>query len=251
MQQSNINLDIKARLANNDKTLEDINVKMDSFSFAINDQLEYNKKIEARIAELVVALPVATNPEQVKNITTRRGCSTKDRPYPRCAKRSVAIPSVLPTMVEKKNYIPKDILLEPVQDHEMRQDFQDTNYLPFPRRNRRPQQIDEQFGNFMEVLKKIYINIPLLDAIQVPTYAKYIRDIINKKRQLPSTEVIKLTKECSAAILNKLLEKKKDPGCPTIECTIGDQHFNHALSDLGASVSVMPASVYCKLNHTA
>jgi hypothetical protein len=45
MRQSKINLNIKARLSNNDKTLEDINVNMDSFLFAINDQLEYNKKI--------------------------------------------------------------------------------------------------------------------------------------------------------------------------------------------------------------
>jgi hypothetical protein len=59
-----------------------------------------------------------------------------------------------------------------------------------------------------------------------------------------------LTNECSAAIIKKFLEKKKDLGCPTIECTIIDQHFNHALCDLGASVSVMPASVYYKLNHT-
>jgi len=50
MQQSQINQDIKSRLAIYDKTLEDINVKMDSFSSAINDQLEYNKKIEAKIA---------------------------------------------------------------------------------------------------------------------------------------------------------------------------------------------------------
>ena len=120
-------------------------------------------------------------------------------------------------MVENENNIPEDILLEPVQDHEMRQDFQDTNYLPFARQNRRPQQIDEQFGKFMEVLQKLYINIPLLDAIEVPTYAKYIRDILNKKRPLPSTEVIKLTEECSAAIFNKLPKKKKDLGCLTIE----------------------------------
>jgi hypothetical protein len=102
----------------------------------------------------------------------------------------------------------------------------------------------------MEVIQKLYVNIPLLDAIQVPTYAKYIRDILNKKRPLPSTEVIKLTEECSAAILNKLSEKKKDPGCPTIDCSIGDQHFNNTLCDLGASVSVMPAAVYHKLDHS-
>ena len=154
-------------------------------------------------------------------------------------------------MIEKENNIPKDILPEPNQEHEMRQDFQDTNYLSFPCQNRRPQQIDEQFGKFMEVIQKLYINIPLLDAIQVPTYAKYIRDILNKKRPMPSAEVIKLTKECSAAILNKLPEKKKNLGCLTIECTIGDQHFNHALYDLEASVSVMPAAIYYKLNHTA
>jgi len=63
MQQSKINLDINTRLANNDKTLEDINVKMDSFSSGINDQLEYNKRIEAKIAQLAAALPVATNPK--------------------------------------------------------------------------------------------------------------------------------------------------------------------------------------------
>jgi hypothetical protein len=109
-------------------------------------------KREAKIAQLVVALPLATNPKQVKNITTRRGSSTKDPPYPKGTQRSVAIPSTLPNMVEKENNIPKHILPEPVQDHEMRQDFQDTNYLPFSRRNRRPQQIDEQFGKFIELI---------------------------------------------------------------------------------------------------
>jgi hypothetical protein len=99
----------------------------------------------------------------------------------------------------------------------------------------------------MEVTQKLYVNIPLLDAIQVPTYAKYIRDILNKKRPLPTTEVIKLTEECSAAILNKSPEKKKDLGCPTIDCSIGDQHFNNVLCDLGASVSVMPTTVFYKL----
>jgi hypothetical protein len=107
--------------------------------------------------------------------------------------------------------------------------------------------LDEQFGKFMEVIQKLYVNTPLLDAIQVPTYAKYIRDILNKKRPLPTTEVIKLTEECSVAILNKSLEKKKDPGCPTIDCSIRDQNFNNALCDLGPSVNVMPTTIFYKL----
>jgi hypothetical protein len=74
----------------------------------------------------------------------------------------------------------EEILPQESQEREMRQDFHDITYLPFPRRNRRPQS-DEQFGKFVEVIQKLYVNIPLLDAIQVPTYAKYIRDILNKK----------------------------------------------------------------------
>jgi len=67
---------------------------------------------------------------------------------------------------------------------------------------------------------------------------------------LPFTEVVKLIEECSAAILNELPEKKQDPGCPTISCSIGAQQFDHALCDLGASVSVVPKSVFDKLNFT-
>ena len=100
------------------------------------------------------------------------------------------------------------------------------------------------------MIQKIHVNVPLLDVMHVPTYARYIKDIINNKRPLPTTEVVKLTEECSAAILNQPPEKKKDPGCPTIICSIGAQHFGPALCDLGASVSVMPKVVYDKLNFT-
>jgi hypothetical protein len=62
---------------------------------------------------------------------------------------------------------------------------------------------------------------------------------------------VQLIEECSAAILDPLPEKKKDRGCPTITCSIGAQHFKHALCDLGASVSVMPKVVYDKINHHA
>jgi hypothetical protein len=59
--------------------------------------------------------------------------------------------------------------------------------------------------------------------------------------------VIKLTEECSAVILNTSPIKKKDLGCPTIDCSIGSYNF---LCDLGASVSVMPKKVFNKLNYS-
>jgi hypothetical protein len=55
--------------------------------------------------------------------------------------------------------------------------------------------------------------------------------------------MVKLTEECSAAIL-----KKKDPECPMISCSIGSEHFENTLCDLGASVSIMPKVVFDKLN---
>ena len=67
-------------------------------------------------------------------------------------------------------------------------EFHDTTTLPFPERIRKPV-ADEQFGKFVEVIKKLYVNIPLLDAMHVPTYAKYIKDILGNKRVLPTTEV--------------------------------------------------------------
>ncbi len=84
--------------------------------------------------------------------------------------------------------------------------------------------------------------------MQVPTYARYLKDILNNKRPLPTMEVVKLAEHYSNIILHKLPEKKKDPGCPTITCSIGAQQFDQALCDLGASVSVMPKDVFDKLN---
>jgi len=135
------------------------------------------------------------------------------------------------------------------QEQELQQDFHDTTFLPFPRRNRKAK-MDGQFGNFVEVIQKLYIYIPLLDAIQVPIYAKYLRDILNNKRPLLSIEVIKLTEECIVAILNTSSVKKKNLGCPTIDCSIGSQNFENALCDLGASVRVMLKKVFDKLNYS-
>ena len=44
--------------------------------------------------------------------------------------------------------------------------------------------------------------------MQVPTYAKYIKDILGNKRTLPTTEVVQLTEECSAAILDRGEEER-------------------------------------------
>ena len=51
----------------------------------------------------------------------------------------------------------------------------------------------------------------------------------------------------SSIILNETPPKYKDPGCPTIECIIGQHQIDRALLDLGASVNLLPYSVYVQL----
>ena len=84
----------------------------------------------------------------------------------------------------------------------------------------------------------------------MPTYASYLKDILNNKRPLPTTVVVKLMEQCNILILHKLPEKKKDPRCPMITCSIRAQQFDQALCDLGASVSIMPKDVFDRLNFT-
>ena len=59
-------------------------------------------------------------------------------------------------------------------------DFVHTNYLPFPTRNYK-KAVDEQFARFVEMIEKIHVSDPLMAILHVPSYAKYIKDIINNK----------------------------------------------------------------------
>ena len=58
---------------------------------------------------------------------------------------------------------------------------------------------------------------------------------------------MKVSKECSAILQEKLPQKLKDLGSFTLPCTIGNSFFNKVLCDLDASINLMPLSVCRKL----
>ncbi|XP_073147962.1 uncharacterized protein [Henckelia pumila] len=108
--------------------------------------------------------------------------------------------------------------------------------------------VDASFAKFLEVFKKLHINIPFTDALlQMPSYAKFLKDILSNKRKLEEYETVNLTKECSAIVQNKLPPKLKDPGSFSIPCTIGSISFTKFLCDLGASINLMPLSIFRRL----
>ncbi|KAJ8752030.1 hypothetical protein K2173_001056 [Erythroxylum novogranatense] len=82
---------------------------------------------------------------------------------------------------------------------------------------------------------------------QVPNYAKFIKDIVTKKRRFGDYETVLMTEECSAVLQRKLPQKLKDPGSFTIPCEIGNTHFGKVLCNLGASINLMPLSIFQNL----
>ncbi|XP_073221501.1 uncharacterized protein [Cicer arietinum] len=109
--------------------------------------------------------------------------------------------------------------------------------------------IEEQFRMFVELLKKLYINISFIKALsQMPSYAKFFKKILSNKRKHDDNETVFLTEECSAIVQNKLHPKLKDPESFSIPCVIGNMSFVHALCDIETSVSLMPLLVCKKLD---
>ena len=103
-------------------------------------------------------------------------------------------------------------------------------------------------AEILEVLRQVKVNIPLLDMIkQVPTYAKFLKDLCTVKKGLNIDKKAFLTEQVSAIIQSKTPVKYKHPGCPTISVNIGGICLEKALLDLGASFNLLPYSMYRQL----
>ncbi|XP_050891393.1 uncharacterized protein LOC127096900 [Lathyrus oleraceus] len=78
----------------------------------------------------------------------------------------------------------------------------------------------------------------------MPSYAKFLKDILTNKRRLDDTKPL----ECNSIAENKLAKKEKDPGSFSIPCILGNHVIDKSSLDLGASVSLMPLAVCRRLN---
>ena len=109
--------------------------------------------------------------------------------------------------------------------------------------------MEEQFSRFLDVFKKIEINLPFAEALtQMPNYAKFLKDILSKKRKFSKNGVVNLTATCIVMIQRSLLVKMQDHGSFTIPCTIGNFQFKKALCDSGASINLMPLLMVKRLS---
>ncbi|XP_070039606.1 uncharacterized protein [Nicotiana tomentosiformis] len=87
------------------------------------------------------------------------------------------------------------------------------------------------------------INVPLVEALeQMLGYAMFMKDLMTKKLSM-NFETIKVTHQVSA-IVNSMAPKLEDPGTFTIPCTIGSAEFAKILCDPGASINLIPYSIF-------
>ncbi|XP_073153514.1 uncharacterized protein [Henckelia pumila] len=151
----------------------------------------------------------------------------------------------------KVEHTPEQVILSPRKGKKGKEDDLNSNVdissLSFPQRARQLN-FDHQFKKFLEIFKKLHVNILFVDTLaQIPSYAKFLKDILANKRKLTNLDTVTLNEECSVVLLNKLPPKLQDPGIFFIPCAIGSMSFDKALCDLGASINLMPYSLAKKL----
>ncbi|GJR73831.1 reverse transcriptase domain-containing protein [Tanacetum coccineum] len=208
-----------------------------------------------------------TNPkEDLKGITTRSGV----------AYQGPTIPTSSPKVVERRTEVTKDTVFptnngitEDVQPPVVPVENQNPvsepvvapvsapmpnpkPSIPYPsRRNdeKRRENANEQKEKFYEIFKDMSFEISFMDALTLmPKFASTLKALIGNKEKLSEMARTPLNEHCSAVILNKLPEKLGDPGRFLIPCKFPRMDECLALADLGASINLMPFSMWKKLN---
>ncbi|GKC30954.1 reverse transcriptase domain-containing protein, partial [Tanacetum coccineum] len=208
-----------------------------------------------------------TNPkEDLKGITTRSGV----------AYQGPMIPTSSPQVVERRTEVTKDMvfptnngiteevqpLVVPVENQNpiskpvdapvsalMPNPKPSIPYLSRQNDEKRRENTNEQKEKFYEIFKDMSFEISFVDALTLmPKFASTLKALIKNKEKLSQMARTPLNEHCSAVILNKLPEKLGDPGRFLIPCKFPRMDKCLALADLGASINLMPFSVWKKLN---
>ncbi|XP_021755319.1 uncharacterized protein LOC110720585 [Chenopodium quinoa] len=120
---------------------------------------------------------------------------------------------------------------------------------PFPEALKETKRYEKD-KDIYETFSKCEVNIPLLNLIKsVPRFAKFMKELctIKRKHKLGGKEKVKVSAHVSAVFQKKLPEKCSDPGMFTVPVTIGDTTFHRPMLDLGASINVIPYSLFKSL----
>ena len=100
----------------------------------------------------------------------------------------------------------------------------------------------------MDIFKRLQINIPFTEALEhMPTYAKFMKELLTKKRKFNEQEIVELEAGCNAIIQKIITTEIQRFGSFTLLVTIGNLTVGKALLDLGASINLMSLSMLKKI----
>ncbi|GJW01479.1 reverse transcriptase domain-containing protein [Tanacetum coccineum] len=194
------------------------------------------------------------NPKgDIKAITTRSGVSYNGPQVP-------TPPSSLPKVVKHEQKVtkdtvqpmPEDIQPSVVQIDEPVVAPKTKPTLPYPSRANKEklrEKDDLLASKFMEIFQNLHFELSFADALlHMPKFALMFRKLLNNKDKIIELTKTSVNENCLAVILKRFLEKLRDPGRFLIPCDFPEMDECLALADLGASINLMPLSVWEKLN---
>ncbi|GKE28750.1 reverse transcriptase domain-containing protein [Tanacetum coccineum] len=108
--------------------------------------------------------------------------------------------------------------------------------------------MEAQYGKFLDMIRAVQINVPLVDVLAgMPNYEKFFKELISNKHKIKQISAAFLSDKGSAMIQNKVPPKLEEPGSFIIPCNFKTFSCN-SLADLGASINLIPYSLYVILS---
>ncbi|GJS15424.1 reverse transcriptase domain-containing protein [Tanacetum coccineum] len=194
---------------------------------------------------------IPTNPSP-KKVVERETEETTDKEQTNFQGSTAQIPPpVIPISIPEPD-VPKTLpKTTPIPESDIPKSLPKPN-IPYPSR-RDDQKSRDKASNQMEKIFQIFqdlrFDISFTDALLLmPRFAPTIKSLLMNKEKLLELAKIPLNENCSAMLLKKLPEKLGDPGKFLIPCNFPGMDVCHALADLGASINLMPLSIWKKLS---
>ncbi|GJU19347.1 reverse transcriptase domain-containing protein [Tanacetum coccineum] len=224
-------------------TTDNFELKHDHFY----DEVPERPEVLPPEAGLLIKDPtIPTTSSSLPKVVERETEVTKDTVPPT---NNGSTKDVQPPVVQVKTQVPNS---EPVVAPVSAPKPNPKSSIPYPSRlndQKIREKANNQIEKFYQIFQDLHFDISFADAlILMPKFASTLKSLISNKEKLFELARTPLNEHCSAVLLKKLPEKLRDPGKFLIPCDFPRMDECLALADLGASINLMPLSVWKKLS---
>ncbi|GJZ12248.1 reverse transcriptase domain-containing protein [Tanacetum coccineum] len=240
--------DFESYVKANDAVMQNMQNQMSNITDLLTKIVNSNQASTSNSGSLP-SNTIANPKGELKAITTRSGVSYDG-------------PQIPPPVVEVETEVTKDTVLPNGSTKDVQPPIVQVDEpvvmprakttLPYPSRvtKEKVREKDDLLAlKFMEIFRNLHFELSFADALlHMPKFAPMFRKLLNNKDKILELTKTPVNENCSAVILKTFPEKLGDPGRFLIPCDFPELDECLALADLGASINLMPLSVFEKLN---